>query len=190
MEAPMKKMLFVICTLLISVSAFATLGNSSLKGKYSFQLGGAHLNGWNASITCYDPQGHPYTVTAGGSNVSKESILGVMTFDGKGNLNGTYTQYGHFDQNASNATVVPSCTPGGSNNGYAVYDPGAPGTFTGTYSIQPTGLGAMALTISGGDTPSFVLELAGTATIRNTVFMTQYDPTTYKVDVFGSAVLQ
>ena len=186
----MTKILFAICVLLASVSAFATLGHSSLKGKYSFQLGSAHLNGWNASITCYDPQGHPYTVSAGGSTVSKESILGIMTFDGKGNIAGTYTQYGHFDQNASNATAVPSCTPGASNNGYAVYDPGAPGTFTGTYSVQPTGLGAMVLTISAGDTPSFVLELAGTGAIRSTVFMTQYDPTTYKVDTLGSAVLQ
>jgi hypothetical protein len=186
----MKKMLFAICIVLVSTSAFAILGNSSLKGKYSFQLGNAHLNEWNAFITCYDPQGNPYSVYAGGSTVSSESILGLMTFDGKGNIAGTYTQYGHFDQSGSSATVVPSCTPGASNNGYAVYFSAVTGTFTGTYSIQPTGLGAMVLTISGGDTPSFVLELAGTALVRNTVFMTQYDPTTHKVDTFGSAVLQ
>jgi hypothetical protein len=188
----MKKVLCAICISLtvVSLSSAATFSNASLKGKYPFQLASSHLGWWSASITCHDPQGNPYTVTAGGSNVSTESILGTMTFDGKGNTTGTYSQYGKFDQAASNATVVPSCSPGGSNNGYAVYDPAAAGTLTGTYSIQPTGFGAMVLTVSGGDSPSFVLELAGTAAVRNTVFMTQYDPTTHKVDVSGSAVLQ
>jgi hypothetical protein len=188
----LKKALFTVCLLLVAVSASfaASPSNASLKGKYSFQLSSAHMGGWYASITCYDPNGNPYTVSAGGSEVSNESILGAMTFDGKGNATGTYSQYGHFDSSASNATVVPSCNPGASNNGYAVYDPPSSGTFTGTYSIQSTGYGAMVLNVSGGDSPNFVLELGGTAAVRTFVFMTQYDPTTYKMEVSGSAVLQ
>jgi hypothetical protein len=190
----MKKMLFAICVLLVSVSAsFAvTFGNSSLKGKYSFQLVAAHLNFWNATITCHDPQGNPYTVEAGGSNVSNDSILGVATFDGKGNLTGgAFTQYGIFDQAASNATVVPSCTPGGSNNGYAVYDPPLTLTVTGTYSVQPTGFGALVLTIAGGGTGNFLLELAGTGAVRNFVSVTEYGASApYRVFHSGSAVLQ
>jgi len=187
-----KTILFAICLLLVAVSAsFATTpGNASLKGKYSFQISDVHSNQWNTSITCYDPQNNPYTVSAGGSNVSNDGVLGIMTFDGKGNVAGTYTQYGEFNQAASNATAVPSCTQGQGNNGYAVYDPPAPGTFTGTYSIQPTGFGTMDLAISGGDAPSFVLELAGTAAVRTTVFLTQFDPTTNRMETSGSAVLQ
>jgi hypothetical protein len=188
----LKTILFNICLMLAVVSASfaASPSNASLKGKYSFQLASAHMEGWNAWITCYDPQGNSYTVSAGGSGVSNESILGTLTFDGKGNATGTFAQYGHFDSSASNTTVVPSCTPGASSNGYAVYDPPSNGTFTGTYSIQATGYGAMVLNISGGDNPNFVLEIGGTAAVRTTVFMTQYDPTTYKMEVSGSAVLQ
>ena len=189
----MKKMLFALCVLLVSVSASfaATFGNSSLKGKYSFQLVASHFNSWSASITC-DPQGNPYTVTAGGSNVSTDSILGVATFDGKSNLTGgAFTQYGIFDQAASNATVVPSCTPGGSDNGYAVYDPSTTFTATGTYSVQPTGFGALVLTIAGGETANFLLELAGTAAVRNFVSVTEYgDSAPNRVLHSGSAVLQ
>jgi hypothetical protein len=187
-----KKLVLAVCVLFVSVAtSFAVApSNASLKGKYSFQLASAHMDGWYASITCYDPQGNPYTVSAGGNNVSNESILGAITFDGKGNLTGTYTQYGKFDQAASNATAAPSCTPGAGNNGYAVYDPASAGTFTGTYSIQPTALGSMVLMISGGDTVNFVLELGGTAAVRTSVFMTEYDPTTYRMEVSGSAVLQ
>jgi hypothetical protein len=188
----MRKILFTICLAVVAVSSsFAkSPTDASLKGTYSFQLASAHMDGWYASITCYDPQGNQYTVSAGGSDVNNESILGTIAFDGKGNATGNFTQYGHFDSSASDATVVPSCTPGASNNGYAVYDPPSSGTFTGTYSIQSTGFGGMVLNISGGDNPNFVLELGGTAAVRTTVFMTQFDPTTYKMEVSGSAVLQ
>ena len=131
----MKKMPFVLCVLLVSISASfaATFGNSSLKGKYSFQLVASHLNMWNATITCQDPQGNPYTVEAGGSNVSTDSILGVATFDG---------------------------------------------------------LGALVLTIAGGGTGNFLLELAGTATVRTFVSVTEYgDSSPYRVLHSGSAVL-
>jgi hypothetical protein len=132
----MKKMPFVLCVLLVSISASfaATFGNSSLKGKYSFQLVASHLNMWNATITCQDPQGNPYTVEAGGSNVSTDSILGVATFDG---------------------------------------------------------LGALVLTIAGGGTGNFLLELAGTGAVRNFVSVTEYGAgAPNRVFHSGSAVLQ
>jgi hypothetical protein len=88
-------------------------------------------------------------------------------------------------------THYTSCTPGGSNNGYAVYDPSTTFTATGTYSVQPTGFGAMVLTIAGGGTGNFLLELAGTATVRTFVSVTEYGaPVPYRVLHSGSAVLQ
>lgn len=187
----MKKTVFVLCVLLISASAsFAgTIGNGSLKGNYSFQLANAHYDSWYAQITCYDQQGNPYTVSGGGSSVDNQTVLGVVTFNAKGGVTGTYTQYGQFDQNELNATVQLSCTPGQGNNGYAVYDPASTGTFTGTYSVQPNGTGGMVLNLSSGETVSFVIELAGTAAVRSTVFMTQYD-SNYRVEISGTAILQ
>ena len=188
----MRNLLWVLFVVLSAASATfaATFSDASLKGTYAFQLAGSHYEGWSASITCYDAQGNPYTVWAGGNDVGTDSVVGAITFDGKGNATGTYTQYGKFDQAATNATAVPSCTPGASNNGYAVYDAPTSGTFSGTYSVQTNGTGALALTTSGEDTPTFVLELAGTAAIRTAVLITEYDSTTNKVEISGYAILQ
>ena len=71
-------------------------------------------------------------------------------------MNGTITTYGQFDYEASNATVVLSCT-GPTDNGHAVYKTPSTAEFTGTYTIQPDGTGAM--TLSFGE--SFILRLAG-----------------------------
>ncbi len=188
----MKKILFASLILLVGVAAShaaTTISDASLKGKYSFQLSAAHYDQWQAYITCPNPPNNSYTVNFGGSDVSNESILGVVTFDGKGNATGTFTQYGQFDQAESNATVVTSCTPGGGNNGHAVYDPPSNGTFTGIYTIQPTGTGTMVLTIPGNGTVNFVLELAGTAAVRTSVLMTEFDSNN-RVEVSGSATLQ
>jgi hypothetical protein len=186
----LKKSLPLFVVFAVAATAFAaTPTNASLKGPYSFQLSSSHLNQWYASINCTNAQGGTYTVSAGGSEVSGQSIQGVVTFDGKGNATGTYTQYGSFDQADSNATVVPSCS-GSSNNGNSVYDPPVTGTFTGTYTIQPTGQGALVLNISNGETVDFVLELASTAAVRTSILMTEYDSTTHKVDVSGVAILQ
>jgi len=186
-----KRVLIAICLLLVAVSASfaATPTNASLKGNYSFQLASAHMDQWSGSINCPNPGGGQYTLNFGGSTVNNQSALGVMTFDGKGNVKGTFTQYGKFDQAESNATVVPSCTQGAGSNGNAVYDPPTTGTLTGTYSIESTGFGAMILTISSGDTPSFVLQLAGTAAVRSTVFLVQLDSDN-RMEISGSAVLQ
>jgi hypothetical protein len=134
----MKKELLAICILLVavSVSLAAPIRDASLKGTYAFQMNNTQFNSWWASIACPQQNGGTFSVTAGGNDVSTNAIVGIMTFDGKGNVKGTYTEYGDFDQAASNATAVPSCT-GASNNGNAVYDPSTSGTFTGTYCSAP-----------------------------------------------------
>src|SRR5208283_723045 len=143
----MRTILCAICLALVAVSAsFAkTPSDASLKGEYSLQLTDVHFEQWSASINCPNPGGNEYTLIFGGSDVTNDTGLGTITFDGKGNVTGTVTQYGKFDQTASNATVVPSCTQGEASNGNAVYDPPVASTFTGTYSIQSTGLGTMDL---------------------------------------------
>lgn len=188
----MTKTLLAICTLLALASAsFATpMSNASLKGPYSFQLASPHQGYWNVNFICYDNSNNPYNVNFGGNSVSTDSAVGVITFDGKGHATGTFTEYGKFDQAASAATVVTGCNGAGSS-GHAVYDAPFTGTFTGTYSVQANGTGALTIAISGGDTSGMILQIGGTAAIRTTVFMTGIDSSTSnKVDVTGMAVLQ
>ena len=188
----MKKILLAICILLVlaSTSFAASMSNASLKGPYSFQLASPHQGSWNVGFTCYDNSNNPYIVNFGGTSVSTDSAVGVVTFDGKGHVTGTFTEYGKFDQAASTATVVTGCNGAGSN-GNAVYDVPFTGTFTGTYSVQANGTGAMTIAISGGDTSGMILQIGGTAAIRTTVLMTGIDSSTSnKVDVTGIAVLQ
>ena len=113
----MTKTLLAICTLLALASAsFATpMSNASLKGPYSFQLASPHQGSWNVNFTCYDNSNNPYTVNFGGNSISTDSAVGLMTFDGKGHITGTFTEYGKFDQAASAATVVTGCNGAGSN---------------------------------------------------------------------------
>ena len=57
-------------------------------------------------------------------------------------------------------------------------------------SLGFTGFGALVLTIAGGGTGNFLLELAGTATVRTFVSVTEYgDSSPYRVLHSGSAVL-
>jgi hypothetical protein len=188
----MKKFLFASLLLLAPVSASfaATPSNASLKGNYSVQLSSVHGDQWYGSITCPNPGGNSYTLNFGGSIVSNQPGQGVLKFDGKGNVTGTVTIYGKFDQAASNATVVASCVQGAGGNGNAVYDAPYAATLTGTYSIQSTGYGTMEATISTGDSLSFVLELGGTAAVRNTVFLIQLDSPSNRVETSGTATLQ
>ncbi len=153
------------CTLFVFVlTSFAsTPSNASLNGTYSFELSGAHMNSWGQNLNCGGTN-----VFMGGTDVRDEAVTGTMTFDGQGNVTGSFTQYGKFDSASSNATV--SCTSGGN----AVYFPPTPGTLTGTYSIQSTGDGTMNLTVSGGGgggNPAFQMKLAGNCAsgIANTV---------------------
>jgi len=188
----MKKILLAICTLLAFTSASfaAPMSIASLKGPYSFQVASSHENYWNVNFTCFDNNNNPYTVNFGGTDVSTDATVGMITFDGKGHATGTFTQYGKFNQAASQATVVPGCN-GSGNNGNPVYDAPTTSTFTGTYTIQPNGTGALSLVIAGGDSPGLILQLAGTGAIRNTVLLTAIDTSrNNRVDVTGIAVLQ
>jgi hypothetical protein len=191
--------IFAVCVLFVG-SCFAATTDASVKGTYAFQLSNAHYQGWSGTITC--PTNNPsgpstFTITFGGNSLSNESIQGVMTFDGKGNItSGTYTQYGQFDQALSNATVQPSCTPGQGSNGYAVYDPPTLGTVTGTYSIEANATGTLTLipSTSNGPVPTFYITLSGNTTVKNTIFMVEVDGATdnspNKEEVSGMAVLQ
>jgi hypothetical protein len=186
--------IFAVCLLLSATSFAASTTNASVKGVYAFQLSNSHFNSWSASINC-GPNNQ--TTTFGGSSNSNQSVQGVMTLDGKGNITaGTYTQYGQFDQALSNATVVPSCTQGQGSNGYAVYDPPTPGTLTGTYTIGSNGTGTMTLDPSSnnGPLPSFYIQLSGTASVKTTIFMVEVDGESSdqpnREEISGMAVLQ
>lgn len=189
----MKKASLTICTLLVLVSAgfAATPSNASLKGTYSFQLGSSHFNSWTIGYACPAPGGGSFNQTAGGFDDKEEVIIGNVTFDGKGNATGTFTDYGRFDQSSSLATVDTSC-PNSTNGGHAVFFPPTAGTFTGTYVVNADGTGALALTLSTGDQPFLLLKVAGEQTkgLRNTVFMTDFRTSDNSVDVHGEAVLQ
>ena len=162
------------CVLLLFVlTAYATTpttSNASLKGAYLFQISGGHEHSFGATIIC---GGVPTFV--GSSDSRPEVVAGTITFNGTGGGTGTFTEYGHFNQAASDASV--SCT--GSN---AVYDPPASGTLTATYSVQSNATGAMTLAITGGiggGAPGgFILRLAGACAggISNTVFLIELKP--------------
>ncbi|MGA3195942.1 MAG: hypothetical protein ABSD39_13155 [Terriglobales bacterium] len=181
-------------SLFLSAACFgASTTDASLKGVYTIQLSSAHFNSWSASLACPDNQ----TVTFGGNNVNNQSVQGVMTLDGKGNITaGSYTQYGQFDQALSNATVQPSCTPGQGSNGYAVYDPPTTGTLTGTYTVEANGAGTMTLdpSTNNGPVPGFYIQLSGTAAVKTTIFMVEVDGKSddqpNREEISGMAVLQ
>ena len=136
----MRKTLLAISTLFVLVSAsFAvTPSNASLKGTYSFQLGTSHFNSWQVHYPCPNPNGGIDARTAGSFESRDEVIIGNVTFDGKGNAIGTYTQYGQFDYASSIGTVDTSC-PFSVNSGHAVYFAPVSGTFTGLYTIGADG---------------------------------------------------
>jgi hypothetical protein len=184
---------FTICLLFVGPCFAGTSTNASIKGTYAFQLSSAKFEGWSASITC--PNGQ---VTFGGNTVATQSVQGTITFDGKGNItSGAFTQYGQFDQALSNATVVPSCTPGQGSNGYAVYDPPVTGgTLTGTYSIEAGDVGTMSPITNMGDNTAntFYITLSGAAAVKNTIFMVDLDAANSnspnREEISGTAVLQ
>jgi hypothetical protein len=213
----MKKVLLSICTLLVLITAsFAaapsspTPNNASLNGVYSFQLANTQVEFYSAQWQCptytttttsVDPitgivttvttQHDPYTASNGGTAGKQEITTGTVTFDGKGGVTGTATQYSKFNYAASVAAVPQTCPVSGGSN--AVYDPPSTLSFTGTYSIQSDGTGAMLLTIAGQtDQPSMILRVAGASTkgLRSTVYMFGYRTSDKSADVSGSATLQ
>ena len=77
------------------------------------------------------------TSIANTSNDSGTAILGVMNFDGAGNVTGSY----NFQLGASAGQAGQSAT----------------GTFTGTYSSNPDGTGTATLTLDAGITFTFAI---------------------------------
>src|SRR6266446_5964771 len=65
------------------------------------------------------------------------AVLGVMNFDGAGNVTGSYT----FEINGSATQPMQTTT----------------GTFTGTYSSNTGGTGSMTLAFDSGITPTFAM---------------------------------
>ena len=158
----MKTSLFASLILLLSTVAFGVTApsNASLKGTYAFNYQNAETNAWYAVVSCANFKG---SLQAGA--VTHTPVQdGTIIPDGKGKVTLSGTQYGHFDQALSNATVVWSCVNGNpviTNFGSAVYDAPVAFTGTGTYSIQSNYTGAMTIT-SNGMTSGFVLRLAAT----------------------------
>lgn len=90
-------------------------------------MSSSHFDDWQVVYQCpvYDNNGNLIGYNgqqAGGFMTKGSSVVGGITFDGKGNATGTFTQYGNFNQAASQATVTQDC-PYSLNNGYAVCDP-------------------------------------------------------------------
>ncbi len=185
----MKKALFAIFVL-FAFTCFAApksqpSSDASLNGTYSFQVTGVHLDSWGLTQTCFDTQGFPHSTPVGGQVVDTTAAVGTAVFDGSGHVNGTITTYGQFDYEASNATVVLNCA-GATDSGHAVYKAPSTAEFTGTYTIQPDGTGAMTLSFGDG----FILRLAGEdKSISSKVLITLVNPDN-SVNATGLAVLQ
>jgi hypothetical protein len=142
----------------------ATPSAASLNGSYAFHLATPKLAYWSNSKSC-KVNGVTNTYWASNSATYTELIYGVATFDGKGHVTLAFTQDGQINQNASNATIVITCTSYGPTNtgGNIVYEPAQTGTATGTYAVQSTGSGSMTISIVGQSDSSATMdfELAG-----------------------------
>jgi hypothetical protein len=213
-----KKVLLALCSLLVFVSAsFAAGGtpapsNASLNGTYAYQLSDTNAQSFQYNYTCpayttttsYDPAtGLTTTVTTQtgstnqqiyGTTGKVEVNTGTVTFDGKGGVTGVDTSYSKFDYSATLAAAqtVANC-PQNVYSVQPVYDAPSTSTFTGTYSIQADGTGAMVLTIAGStDKPSMILRVAGANAkgLRSTVYMFGFRTSDNSADTAGSATLQ
>lgn len=133
----------LICILASTTSAFAgpqatatAISPSILRGTFAITEDSPRYVNWWAQVSCKNYSGN----LGAGSDVGNQIIDGTAIFDGKGNVTLSFTQYGEFDQELSNQTVVWECDSNGNpyivNSGYAVYDPPTPGSITGTYTVQ------------------------------------------------------
>ncbi len=130
---------FMTIALALSVQA-ATFSNASLKGGYSFLT-----NLWTANVS-----------------TNQFAMVGVMTFDGAGNVTGSYTQ-----NSAGSVTA---------------------GTLGGTYTVNSNGTGAIDLT--AGLTAQFAITLHSTAGgVADGVQLLQTNDSNNEV-ISGTALLQ
>jgi hypothetical protein len=141
----MKRIALVLSIFLVMIhAAYAvTPSDVSLKGVYVFQFFQTTENYWQktVSITCGGVKG---TFTGYGQTASTEIVHGTMNFSGTGSVSATFTEYGQFDQAASDDTVTIACSGNPSspftyNNGHAVFDNAVKGTDTGTYIVGSNG---------------------------------------------------
>jgi hypothetical protein len=131
----------IFMTIALAFSAQATtFSNASLKGGYSFLT-----NLWTANV-----------------NTNQFAMVGVMTFDGAGNVTGSYTQ----------------------NSGGSV----TAGILGGTYTVNSNGTGAIVLT--AGLTAQFAITLLSTAGgVADGVRLLQTNDSNNEV-ISGTALLQ
>src|SRR6202011_9945 len=178
----------------LSLAAFAqTYSNASLSGSYTTQTTQAQYGTWQKSANC-TYNGNTVTASGGGQTVSTRVGNGVLTFDGIGNVSGSYAQAGNFNQTKSNATVFitfsSTCVPT-INNGRAVFDAATTSTVTATYQVQSTGSGSMTVTGSKSANSFQLAATTPTTNISNTIFFTFFgsNPTT-QVNSTGLGVRQ
>ena len=131
----------VFMTIALALSAqAATFSKASLKGSYSFLT-----NLWTANV-----------------NTNQFAMVGVMTFDGAGNVTGSYTSF---------------------TGGVA-----QTGTLGGTYSVNSSGTGA--ITFTTGSKAQFAITLDSTAAkVAHGVQLLQTNDSNNEI-VSGTAVLQ
>ncbi len=113
--------LAVAMTVPMAIAQSPAFNNGSLKGSYGFQVAR-----WTSN-----------------SSNNAENILGVITFDGVGNVSGSYT-----DNSAGTVTT---------------------GTFSGTYSVKSNGTGSMSFKPSSGSKVTLALVIDGSG--KNLQFM-------------------
>jgi hypothetical protein len=131
----------IFMTVALALSAQATtFSNASLKGSYSFST-----VLWTANV-----------------NTNEFAMVGVLTFDGAGNMTGSYT---------SVSGGVPQT-----------------GTLGGTYTVNSNGTGTM--TFTSGSTAQFAINLDSTAAgVAHGVELLQTNDSNNEI-VSGTAVLQ
>ncbi|MFY9561258.1 MAG: hypothetical protein WAQ52_13570 [Terriglobales bacterium] len=133
-------LMFVITAL--ALSAQASFSNASLKGGYSFLT-----NRWTADV-----------------NTNEDAVVGVMTFDGAGNVTASFT--------AISGGVVQT------------------GTASGTYTVNANGTGAINFT-TGTNPPVFAITLSSTAAgLAHGVQLLRTDTTGRNLVESGTALLQ
>ena len=133
-------LIFVTIALALSAQA-AGFSNASLKGGYSFLV-----NRWTADVTA-----------------NQFAVMGVMTFDGAGNVTASYTMI-------SGGSVTT-------------------GTLGGTYAVKSNGTGTIKFT-TGTNPPQFAITLNSTAAgVAHGVQLLQTNDSSNEV-VSGTALLQ
>jgi hypothetical protein len=143
----------------------ASPSNASLKGSYAFQFTQTQTVTWSRSISI-KCSGTTYSVTPFGQSIGTQILVGTMTFSGSGTITISYTEYGVFNQDASNAAASASCT--GNPNAPVSYNPGNPvfdnditESNSGTYTIGSSGSGSLTLAAKGSDKETILNAVLG-----------------------------